>query len=170
MAVLPWLAQMLGQAPDTLGIQRDARGRPYLTGADNMDVDVNWSHSGQRLLVAFARGVRLGVDIEWQRPRHNTLALAERFFAPAETAQLQVLPEAMRETAFTRLWCAKEAVLKAHGHGISYGLHRVVFALDGHDWRLVHCAGELGQTNDWQVYSFTPQTGYVAALAWRSLI
>jgi len=164
--VLPWLAQRPGCAPQTLGIRRDARGRPYLTGTDGA-VDVNWSHSGQALLVACAVGVRLGVDIEFQRPRRNALALAERFFAPSEAAQLRALPEAMREAAFTRLWCAKEAVLKAHGQGISYGLERLVFALEGDAWQLVRCGGELGAVGDWTIHACTPRPRYLAALAWR---
>jgi len=163
--VLLWLAEQLGRAPEALHLHRDARGRPFL--ADAGDVDVNWSHSGERLLVAFARGVQLGVDLEFQRPRRNTLALAERFFAPAEAAQLRALPATTREIAFTRLWCAKEAVLKAHGHGISYGLERLVFALDGDAWQLVHCEGELGRAQDWSLHAFTPLPGYLAALAWR---
>jgi len=166
---LPWLAQALGQPPETLGIGRDSRGRPHLVGSVH-DADVNWSHSGRALLVALGRGVRVGVDIEFQRSRPAALALAERFFAPAETMQLRALPETVRETAFTRLWCAKEALLKAHGHGISYGLNRPVFALDGDDWRLIHCDGELGQAEDWTVHPFTPRPGYLAALAWRRVI
>jgi len=165
--VLPWLAQVLGRAPETIGVERDTRGRPYLTGDALRDMDVNWSHSGERLMAAFARGVRLGVDLEFQRPRRNALALAERFFASTEAAQLRALPEAAREIAFTRLWCAKEAVLKAHGHGISYGLDRVVFALDGNIWRLIRCEGELGSAQGWTVHAFTPHPGYLAALAWR---
>jgi len=163
--ILPWLAQILGHAIETLDITRDARGRPYLTGAHN--VDVNWSHSGQVLLTALGVGVRVGADIEWQRPRRNALALAERFFAPSEAAQLRELPETGREVAFTRLWCVKEAVLKAHGHGISYGLDRLVFALDGEDCRLLHCQGGLGSAQEWAVHSFSPLPGYLAALAWR---
>jgi len=164
---LPWLAQQLAQAPQTLGIRRDARGRPHLTGVMGA-VDINWSHSGQVLLTAFGHGVQLGVDIEYLRPRCNALALAERFFAAAEAAQLQDLPEPARERAFIALWCAKEAILKAHGHGISYGLDRLTFGLDGAHWHLLHCEGELGRAEDWTVHAFTPLPGYQAALAWRA--
>jgi len=166
--VVPWLAQRLGQPPQTLGIRRDAHGRPHLTGCTN--TDVNWSHSGQMLLVAFGHEVQLGVDIEYQRPRVNSLALAERFFAPTEAAQLRALPEAARTLAFTRLWCAKEALLKAHGQGISYGLDRLVLTLDGDDWRLVHCQGALAPAQDWTLHSFTPRPGYLAAIAWRNVV
>jgi len=164
--VLPWLTQQLEPAPQTLGLWRDARGRPHLTGVMEA-LDINWSHSGQALLVAFGRGVQLGADIEYLRPRRNALALAERFFAPAEAMQLRGLPESVRERTFTALWCAKEAVLKAHGHGISYGLDRLTFRLDGAHWHLLHCQGELGRAEDWTVHAFTPLPGYLAALAWR---
>jgi len=164
--ILPWLAGALGQPPQALGLTRDARGRPYLGGMPHMDV--NWSHSGDRLLVAFARGVRLGVDLEFQRPHRDPLALADRFFAPAETAQLRALDDSARETAFTRLWCAKEAVLKAHGQGISYGLDRLEFTLAGDIWQLTRCEGELAPAQAWSVHAFSPHPGYFAALAWRT--
>jgi len=167
--IFPWLAQRLNPPPETLGFRRDTRGRPFLTGltGDVEDIDVNWSHSGQALLVALGRQVRVGVDLEFQRPRHNALALAERFFAPSEAAQLQGLPDTLREAAFTRLWCAKEAVLKAQGQGISYGLDRLVFALQGDAWQLMQCDHGLGQVQDWNLHSFAPGPGYLAALAWR---
>jgi len=162
---LYWLARELRQPPDTIGIARDRYGRPQLSGMDG--VDVNWSHSGQLLLVALGRGVRVGADIEWLRPRANALALAARFFAADEAEQLRALPIEAREQAFIRLWCAKEAVLKALGRGISYGLQRLAFALDGDAWHLVRCDGALGEPQDWTLHAFTPRPGYHAALAWR---
>ncbi|EQD33870.1 4'-phosphopantetheinyl transferase [mine drainage metagenome] len=50
------------------------------------------------------------------------MALAQRHFTAAETDILHSLPEAERLQAFYALWTAKEAVLKAAGVGISYGL------------------------------------------------
>ena len=38
---------------------------------------------------------------------------------------LAALPAAERSTAFLELWTAKEAVLKATGRGIAFGLHRL---------------------------------------------
>jgi len=163
---LDWLARELRQPPDSIGIVRDGYGRPQLSGMDG--VDANWSHSGQLLLLALGRGVQVGVDIEWLRPRANALALAARFFAPDEAEQLRGLPMAAQEQAFIRLWCAKEAVLKALGRGISYGLQRLAFALDGDAWHLVRCDGALGEPQDWTLHAFTPRPGYHAALAWRA--
>ncbi len=160
----PWLAAALGMGADTLPLRRDAHGRPRLDGAG---IDASWSHSGERLLVALGHGVQVGADLELLRPRPRALELAGRFFAGAETRALAALPAAVREEAFVRLWCAKEAVLKAHGRGLAFGLHRLEFALHGDDWALVACDPELGTPPDWTLHAFTPMPGYLANLAWR---
>ncbi|MCD9029505.1 4'-phosphopantetheinyl transferase superfamily protein [Luteimonas sp. BDR2-5] len=169
--VRPWLAGQLHVPPAAIDLRRDAHGRPQLAlagpGAGPAHLDANWSHSGDGLLVALGEDVDVGVDIEWLRPRPKAMALAERFFAPSEAAWLARLPTATAEDAFVRLWCAKEAVLKAHGHGLSFGLHRLAFAPDGDVWRLVACDPALGTPQDWHLHAFTPMPGYLATLAWR---
>ncbi|MGH8032146.1 MAG: 4'-phosphopantetheinyl transferase family protein [Luteimonas sp.] len=166
--VRPWLAQQLKVDIADLRFDRDARGRPQL-GSGHGPVDASWSHSGDSLLVALGRGVRVGVDLELLRPHPRAQRLAERFFTAAEAAALAALPDATRESAFVQLWCAKEAVLKAHGVGLAFGLHRLAFARDGDDWRLVDCDPALGSVAAWTLRAFVPASGYLAALAWRPL-
>ena len=163
--VRDWLAGELGTGPAALALPRDAHGRPRLQAPAGYDA--SWSHSGEYLLVALGQGVELGVDLERLRPRPRALDLARRFFHPREAAWLQALPEPARAGAFVRLWCAKEAVLKAHGRGLAFGLHRLEFAPDGDGLRLVACAPDLGTPSDWSLHESTPHPGYVAALAWR---
>ncbi|RRN55546.1 4'-phosphopantetheinyl transferase superfamily protein [Pseudoxanthomonas sp. SGNA-20] len=163
------LARWLQRAPEEpLPLQRDAHGRPRLL-APYDDFDAGWSHSGERLLLAFGREVVLGVDLEHFRPRPRALELARRFFAPAEAEWLQALPAELREPEFVRLWCAKEAVLKAHGRGLAFGLHRLEFRAGdpGAPLRLHACDPGLGAAGDWQLHEWIPQDGYHAALAWR---
>lgn len=162
-----WLAAQLGRDVDALPLTRDARGRPRLDG-DLARWDCNWSHSGDGLLVALGEDVRVGIDLERLRPRARALELAERFFTAGELAWLHAMPStAVRDHAFLRLWCAKEAVLKAHGHGISFGLDRLRF--DEFDGRLqlVECDRALGQPQDWDLQELHPAPGYIGALAWR---
>ncbi|CAN5615556.1 4'-phosphopantetheinyl transferase superfamily protein [soil metagenome] len=160
-----WLAGPLQSSAQSLPLHRDARGRPRL-GPPHAGIDVSWSHSGDGLLMARGEGVRLGTDLERVRPRPRALELAQRFFAKDEARQLAALSAPAREQAFLRLWCAKEAVLKAHGHGLSFGLERLVFAADGDDWALVDCDPALGTATDWSLHHFQPAPGYLAVVAW----
>lgn len=163
-----WLGRALGIDADSLPLVRDDRGRPRLDGG-LAGWDCNWSHSGDGLVVALGEGVQIGIDLERLRPRARALELAARFFTAPELDWLHAAPStAVRDHAFLRLWCAKEAVLKAHGHGVSFGLHRLRF---GEDHRgtlhLVECDPELGTPAQWQLDELQPAPGYLGALAWR---
>ena len=162
--VRAWLAEVLGMAGDAVPLARDARGRPRLAG-ELARLDVSWSHSGDGLLIALGEGVDVGVDLERARPRPRALELAARFFHPAEHAWLRALPEPERNEGFLRLWCAKEAVLKAHGRGIAFGLDKFGLAdLEG-ALGMAHAHDALG--GPWSVHEWAPRPGYRAALAWR---
>lgn len=162
-----WLAATLGVAPDALNLGREPRGRPRL-GPPHTGYDCSWSHSGDGLLIALGEGVQLGVDCERLHARPRALELARRFFTAPEHAWLGSFdPGAPRDRAFLRLWCAKEAVLKAHGHGLSFGLEKLRFAEAGDALVLVECDAGLGTAGEWSVHEFEPAPDYVAALAWR---
>ena len=164
-----WLGPLLGLEPDALPLRRDPHGRPRLeppaTGCD-----AGWSHSGEGLVIAFRRGLVLGIDLERMRPRPRALALARRFFAPSEADWLEGIAEPAREQSFLRLWCAKEALLKAHGRGLSFGLAKLAFAERGGALVLVECDPALGVPGDWKLHEWSPRPGYRAALAWRDAL
>ncbi|MBF6025999.1 4'-phosphopantetheinyl transferase family protein [Lysobacter niastensis] len=167
-----WLGEALGIAADALPLVRDERGRPRFVGG-LAGWDCNWSHSGDGLVVALGEGVQLGIDLERLRPRARALELAARFFTPPELDWLHAAPSAaVRDHAFLRLWCAKEAVLKAHGQGISFGLHRLRFGETGTPYQpgglcLVECDPELGEPSQWRLKELQPAPDYLGALAWR---
>lgn len=162
--VRAWLARELACDPAAIALSRDAHGRPHL-GAPS-GVDVSWSHSGDGLLVALGHGVEVGVDLERMRPRPRALELAHRFFHASEARWLAMLPEDAREPAFIRLWCAKEAVLKAHGRGIAFGLDK--FALAEDVGALAMASGHAALGGPWGLREWSPRPGYRAALAWRA--
>ena len=161
-----WLERHLGLAQDALPLARDVRGRPRILAPAGRH-DASWSHSGEGLLIALGDGVELGVDMEWRRPRPRALELAQRYFAASETRWLSALDEASRENVFLRLWCAKEAVLKAHGYGLAFGLHRLAFVEQPQGLELMVCDSALGRPEDWSLHEFEPAPGYLAAIAWR---
>ena len=160
------LARVLDLEPHTLPITRDTQGRPHFI-APLHHLESGWSHSGDALLLALGEEIELGVDLERMRPRPRAMELARRFYHPEETAWLHALDQDARLPAFVRLWCTKEAVLKAHGQGISFGLHRFHVHLDDGGARLIACDPALGRPDDWRLHEWAPRPDYRAALAWH---
>lgn len=157
-----WLAGQLDDAGLTLS--RDDRQRPHLD-PPHQDYDCNWSHSGEHLLVALAHRAQVGVDLERLHRRPRAVEIAQRYFTAPEARWLAAHGD--RDLAFLRLWCAKEAVLKAHGHGLSYGLDKLRFEERGEGLVLVECDPGLGMPQQWRFCEIEPASGYLGALAWR---
>ena len=153
---------------DTQAVQlaEDAYGKPRLAGHVNHALQFNWSHSGDRAVIALAMGVAPGIDLERYRVRPRALDIAQRYFAPPEIEQLAQLPDSQRSDVFLRLWTAKEALLKALGRGLAFGLNRLsVHARDDGDLELVRFDTQRAQ--DWQLHAVTIDSAHAAALAWR---
>lgn len=162
-----WLARWTGMTEQAVPLTRDERTRPQLHGALAAH-DVGWSHSGQGLLIGFGPGVQLGMDLEYIKPRPRALELSARFFHPREHAWLQSLPPPLCEATFLRIWCAKEAVLKAHGYGIAFGLEKLCFAQGQQGLQLIDCDARLGLARQWTLHQWQAAPGYLAAAAWRA--
>ncbi|PJK01533.1 4-phosphopantetheinyl transferase [Lysobacteraceae bacterium NML03-0222] len=161
-----WLAQQLQYPAGQLPLYRDARGRPRLA-APLADIDISWSHSGEKLLVACGKNIQLGCDLEYIRPRPNALKLARRFFHPQEADWLENLSPSEREMAFLHLWCAKEAILKAHGHGLSFGLEKLCLNPTPVGLVMSECHPQLGNPQDWQLQISTLKSLHIVAIAWK---
>jgi len=131
------LGARLGRDPDGLEFHYSAGGKPLLDG-----IHFNLSHTADRLALVISTRHPVGVDIEVLRAV-DARAIAGVHFAPAEAATLARSAEPL--PAFFRLWTRKEAVLKAHGLGITHSLAVLPKA-----W----------------VRDFVPGIGYAGALAW----
>ncbi|MGH8213150.1 MAG: 4'-phosphopantetheinyl transferase family protein [Rhodanobacteraceae bacterium] len=162
--MLDLLATYLHVAPSSLILEENAHGKPRLRGADALHF--NWSHSGNRAVLALALNVELGVDIEQAREGVHVLELAQRFFAPSEAKVLAACDEAERENLFLQLWCAKEAVLKALGRGLAFGLERVEFSRAPDGWQPARFDAEASDAA-WQVSPLRLAPDCPGALAWR---
>ena len=163
--VCEWLAAEYGVPADAVRFERDPFGRPVLQ-APFAHRDCNWSHSGGYLLASWVEHARVGVDIELIQPRRRVDEIAARYFTPAEQRWLGGLIGDDKIHAFHRLWCCKEAVLKAHGQGLSFGLDRLEILPDAQDrMQLQALDPALGSLQQWQLEEWTPAPGYLAALA-----
>lgn len=159
------LAGYLGLGADAVGLVEGAHGRPQLSPAQAGTLDFNWSHSSDCALVALARGVVPGIDLERRRARPRALEIARRYFTPDEAERLAQLPPVQRDEAFLALWTAKEAVLKAIGRGLAFGLHRLQIDFESGEPRLRRLDGDEAQA--WQLHALDIGPGHLATLAWR---
>jgi 4'-phosphopantetheinyl transferase len=159
------LAAYLGIEPAQVMLTDGEFGRPALAITHDPSIGFNWSHSGTHALVAVARRIAPGIDLERRRPRERALEIAERYFSADESAHLATLPVEQRSAAFLELWTAKEAVLKALGRGIAFGLDRLSIASAAGDLRLQRLEGE--DAGAWQLQRLDVDPGLIAALAWR---
>lgn len=140
------LSARAGGAPQDWRFATAAHGKPYLLDPPR-DLRFNVTHAQGRVAVAIAEGVEIGVDVEPANRRAESLKLAERFFAPEETAFLRALEGEARRDAFFAIWTLKEAVVKATGKGLAQGLDsfavfpdppRLTMREEAGDWRLAH--------------------------------
>jgi 4'-phosphopantetheinyl transferase len=111
---------LLDRAEAEIGVRRAPGGRPEVYVPNGPTLPVSVSHVDGLVVVAARPGGPVGVDVERRRPL-PAVALAERWYHPAEAAWLRARDEAGRELDFLRLWTAKEAVGKALGAGLRDG-------------------------------------------------
>ena len=148
-------------------IERGVHGKPFAPELPGLDF--NLSHAGPHVLLAFARGQAIGIDLERCDRRLSLDDIARRFFAASEAQALTRLPPVAQRATFLRLWTHKEAVLKALGTGLNFGLDRVEFVLDRDSevGALLNIAAEAGSVSEWNLRRIDPAPGLMGALAWR---
>ncbi|MEU5909773.1 4'-phosphopantetheinyl transferase superfamily protein [Micromonospora sp. NPDC047527] len=113
-------AALLGGAESEVVLTHDTGGQPLVRVDGRATLPVSVSRTAGIVVVAARVAGPVGVDVERVRPL-PALALARRWFPPAELAWLAGRPEAERAVDFLRLWTAKEAVGKALGRGLRDG-------------------------------------------------
>lgn len=106
----------------------NVHGRPEILDrpAGVPDLRFNLSHTDGLIACAVTIGREVGVDVE-HVGRRLTQDVAARFFAPAEVAHLQSLPEDQQELVFFDYWTMKEAYIKARGFGLALPLGDFAF-------------------------------------------
>jgi 4'-phosphopantetheinyl transferase len=112
----------------------DDSGKPRLAdGFSHLNLRFNLSHSESLVVLALSEGVDLGVDVECIHRRVFNMALAKRYFAKAELADLMRLTEQQQIKRIAQLWTLKESYLKANGLGVRMPLAKLQFYFEGGD-------------------------------------
>ncbi len=126
------LASYLGCQGHEVCFGSDAHGKPILRANTHpRPLHFNLTHSRGAVALAVSGGREVGIDVEERGRSVEYLALAERFFAPAEVRYLQSIAPAQVPQAFFALWTLKEAYVKGIGRGLSFPLDAFRFDLEG---------------------------------------
>lgn len=160
------LGAYLGIPGKSVHINRSIRGKPILDAtAHPADLHFSMAKSRDCVLIGFARGAHLGVDLEPSaRKAHNPLGVAQRYFSSAESAALEALDPALRNAAFLRTWACKEAIVKASGQGIANELCRFSVETDpARPAAVVACENEPPE--QWTLALIRPDSDFLAAVA-----
>lgn len=137
-------------------------GKPYLHG-DGEPPSCSLSHSYRKVACALGRARRLGVDIEYMKPR-NWEQVADLVFHPIEQRFLLELSDPERLWRGYDLWVLKEATLKALGCGNTLSMCQFAFSLEpgpsllagfdsigeGFNFHLIRCEDQFALAAAWQ--------------------
>ena len=157
-----------GKSPNAVRFDVGAFGKPSVSSPDHARLRFNVSHSGDIVLLAFARTGDLGVDVEQWNDRlgePERTRIGDYVFSDEERAAIaQLSSAAERERAFYALWSRKEAYLKGTGAGISGGLAHVEVSIDDVA-RLTVDRRDASAADRWSLRDIDVGAGYSAALA-----
>jgi 4'-phosphopantetheinyl transferase len=161
------LAAYLTIEPDRLRFTYDTFGKPRVAGEETLtSMRFSVSHSGDLALFGFARGHKIGVDVERIRPDIDVDDLATRYFSPNELKKLRSLPAGQQREAFYSGWTRKEAYLKGRGEGLSFPLDRVEVSLTPDEPAMIlKASDDRNVWRRWIVQHLSPVPGYIAAAA-----
>lgn len=161
------LRQLLGSylaiEPDRLELSSCPQGKPVLTPPR---LSFNLSHSADLALLAIARSVAVGVDLELVRPELDWSPLAGRYFSKHEQQALRDLPPEHQTEAFFAIWTRKEAWLKAIGSGFHLPLDSFDVSAPPAPAALLRHQGNPAAPRDWQLDAIPLNANYCATLAY----
>jgi 4'-phosphopantetheinyl transferase len=153
------LARELGRKPEEIAFSVGPHGKPRL-GDHSSGVRFNLSHSAALALIAIARDVEIGVDLEEIKPRPDLDRVARRVFTQAEREAVAL----GGAEAFYRHWVAKEAFVKATGRGVeSLRSFEVLLEAPG-GARLNHVGGDPAEAAKWTLAPLDVGPRFAAAV------
>ncbi|MEV7781081.1 4'-phosphopantetheinyl transferase superfamily protein [Kitasatospora sp. NPDC088351] len=120
-AVRLLVAERLGIHPAEVVWRHGPHGKPEPV-TDDGRLRISYSASGALAVLALAEHREVGADVEEIRDARVASRIANRYFPGAEARFLADAPSpAARAERFTRLWCRREACVKAYGGRLVQG-------------------------------------------------
>ncbi|HRJ73969.1 MAG TPA: 4'-phosphopantetheinyl transferase superfamily protein [Terrimicrobiaceae bacterium] len=139
------LGHWTGTPPESVAITTDSHGKPHLAHPAAI-VHFNLSHSGGQALIVLADEGPVGVDIEPMMRGKDLIDCAAAFLSPAELHQTAAMADhEIRAAHLLKIWCAKEAYLKAHGTGLSRSPDTLTLEAETGGCGKIHECGNVGK-------------------------
>ena len=140
-------------------------GKPSIANPEAPDgFTFNLSHKTGFITCLVGCGRELGVDVEDLEAHHRDLGnLASRFFSPIEAAELEMLPSGRQRERFFELWTLKESYIKARGRGLSLGLSKFTFTVEGTSAKVRFAAEFDDNPARWDFRLFRPDPRWLIA-------
>ena len=164
------LGARLGIEPVDVCIDRtcpycgSGHGRPRLAGPNITPLEISVSHSGERVGVAIACGVRLGLDVERIQQDLDVSGILYDVLTPEEAEALQFDPVGLGKN-FLTMWTRKEAALKAAGVGLTIPPRKVMVSQPDELPRLLRWPIPLERIEHVVLHDLRPDSYHVAAMA-----
>jgi len=124
----------------------------------------NLSHAGDRLAIAVARNLPVGVDIEQTGRDVRWKKLSRRWFSRAEAEWLTTLEADAARHEFLRLWTVREAMIKAMGATIAGHISKVT-PEPGNPGRILALPKAWPEAPGWTLHEHERKTGLHGWLA-----
>ena len=156
--------QYLKQLPEDIVFDYEVHGKPQFR-VDTM-VRFNVSHSENYVVIGFVHESEIGIDVEYLKKNFDVLELGQNFFSNDEIDTLEAMAAKDQYDGFYRCWTRKEAFIKAKGMGLSFPLDAFSVSLDNNTTALLEkTAWNPIESREWDMFSFSPGKGYIAAVA-----
>lgn len=125
------LADLYAVPVSAIEFDYSPNGKPFIK---NPIAQARWgfsiSHAGDKILIGLSQNREIGVDIEVLTQRKNIDHVLQSLFSPLDCEWVDSGHESKRLERFYRIWCRREATLKAYGKGARYPTRNI-------DWHLV---------------------------------
>ncbi len=160
------LGRYASVAPAEWVFTKNAYGRPEIANDDGVarEISFNVSHTNGLIILGVSHKLALGVDTENTRTRQVSLEIADRFFAPDETAELRALPTERQRQRFFEYWTLKESYIKARSMGLSIPLDHFSFNFPSDGIEISIHPKQNDRASRWRFWQMEIVPDYLAAV------
>jgi 4'-phosphopantetheinyl transferase len=159
------LSDYLSTPPGKIRFGIGEHGKPFLHNDKHIHLEFNLTHSEGLALIALAKDISIGIDIEYCRDFPEINQVTDTFFTQLERDSLAKASQDRKLGNFYKIWTFKEANLKARGLGLTEPLRQYEPQLIDHQSGVVTDIKSCQKHDSiWSYYFITPAPGFISTL------